>query len=83
MGERTIHELKTCPMYFDAVLKGIKNFELRFEDDKVFMVGDILILREYDRGKMVYSGREIRKEVMYVLRGHEGLKRDYAVLGLK
>ena len=41
-----IHDLKILPEYYDAVDKGVKTYELRF-DDRDFAVGDMLILREF------------------------------------
>jgi len=44
----TTHHLKTWPAYFAAVLDGSKPFEVRTIADRVFAVGDTLILEEYD-----------------------------------
>lgn len=54
------HILKIWPEYYDAILDGRKTFEVR-RDDRHFMEGDILELREYE----VYEGR-YTKRVMHV-----------------
>lgn len=77
------HELKTLPIYFDAVLRGDKTFEIR-NNDRDFQAGDTLFLKEYDPAKEApqqpwnpeglnppilgaYTGREILAIVSYVL----------------
>lgn len=42
------HYLKTDPEYFQAVKKGKKKFEMRF-NDRNYQVGEILVLQEFDR----------------------------------
>jgi hypothetical protein len=61
------HELKIRPEYFDAVESGKKPFDVR-KLDRLFMVGDILHLREWSPVKG-YSGRETRKIVTYIMTG--------------
>ena len=73
-----IHELKIKPVYFEAVKEGTKTFELR-RDDRNFKVGDILLLREWEHG---YSGRKIKKKVIYILKEIEGLEAGYCILAL-
>ncbi|MBE6693404.1 MAG: DUF3850 domain-containing protein [Ruminococcaceae bacterium] len=74
------HDLKISSVYFDDVKNGKKPFEVRY-NDRNFEVGDILNLREYDRGS--YTGREVKKKVSYVLDNREYCKEGYVVLGLK
>ena len=78
---RTDHELKTWPEYFEAVWDGRKAFEIR-KNDRNFQVGDWLILREW--GPITdYSGREIYAEVTYVLPGGKfGIEPGLCVLSI-
>lgn len=83
------HELKSWPDYFEPILTGSKAFELRL-NDRDFRVGDTLKLREYDDRKAVYTGREIKKKVTFLLDGigggcippHRGLNRGYVIMSL-
>lgn len=58
-------EKKVWPKYFQAILDGKKNYELRLNDFDI-KPGDIMILREWDPGKSEYTGRVLEKEVTYV-----------------
>lgn len=77
------HELKTWPAFFQAILDGDKNFEVR-KNDRGFQKGDTLWLREYDTSRLgiPYTRREVRVEVTYVLSGF-GLQDGYVVMGLR
>jgi ASC-1-like (ASCH) protein len=89
----TTHELKIWPQYFDAVANGTKTFEIRFEGDRDYAVGDTLILKEWREsrlgkkdGKMwqydaEYTGREVVVHVTYILRGF-GLQPGYVCLAI-
>ena len=61
-----IHSLKTWSKYFNAVISGEKTFEVR-KNDRGFLVGDLLILREYDPATKTFSGKTIGKKVTYIL----------------
>lgn len=75
-----IHDLKILPAYFDDVTKGRKTFELRF-DDRGYFEGDLLLLREWENG--AYTGRRVVIKITYILKGFDGLKDGWAVLGIK
>jgi hypothetical protein len=83
-------EKKIWPEYFDKVLSGEKNFELRLADWEC-KAGDILILREWNQKTKQYTGRQIEKEISYVLKTKDVdifpkkdvLKYGYQVIGFK
>ena len=76
-----LHELKIYPKYFEEVLNGNKQFEIR-RNDRDFQVGDNIYLREWDNIK--YSGRTIYVEITYILDDKFiGLEKGYAALGIK
>lgn len=79
--ERQLHELKIYPKYFEAILNGSKQFEIR-KNDRKFRVGDNIFLREWDNIK--YSGRTIFAEITYVFDDKFiGLTEGYVALGIK
>lgn len=63
-------EKKVWPKYFQEIIDGKKNFELRLADFKV-KVGDVLVLEEWDPREQKYTGRETEKKVTYVLKTKE------------
>lgn len=78
-----LHSLKTWQPYFDAVASGEKNFELR-KQDRPFMVGDDLLLQEWNPTTKEYTGKELKRRVTYILVGGMfGLTQGYCILGLK
>ena len=60
-------EKKIWSKYFEDVLNGKKNFEVRLADWDI-NEGDILILREWDSEKKEYTGRQVEKEISYILK---------------
>ncbi len=74
------HDLKTVAPYFGYSQKGVKDFEIRF-DDRDFLVDDILNLQEYKYGEL--TGECVQKRIKYILRRFEGLQTGYVVLGLE
>ena len=74
------HELKVWGSFFEALLDGTKNFEVR-HNDRDFKPGDYLLLREWVENE--YTGRELIKCVTYVLKGGIfGVEAGYVVLAL-
>jgi hypothetical protein len=64
----TVHELKTWPAPFRAVVDGRKTHEIR-QNDRDFDIGDILFLREYDNKTGTYTGRQHRVVVTHMTPG--------------
>lgn len=81
-----IHELKTHPGPFQAVLDGDKLFEFR-KNDRNFNVGDELFLQEFEAGPPDhgpdYTGRGIVVRVLYLVRGPDyGVPDGYCVMSI-
>ncbi len=66
------HEKKVWPEYFEKILEGKKNYELRLADWEC-NEGDILVLREWNPETKEYTGRVVEKNVTYVVKT-KGLK---------
>ncbi len=60
-------EKKVWPKYFQKIIDGDKTFELRLADFECNS-GDDLVLKEWDPKTKEYTGREIEKQVTYVLK---------------
>lgn len=72
------HELKILPEYFQAVLDGVKPFEVRDASDRHFQVGDDVVLHEWD-GR--YTGRFTRRRITFVT--DYAQQDDYVVFGMR
>lgn len=82
MEQQIIHDLKTWKPYFMAVLYRWKKFEVR-ANDRNFKVGDLLRLKEWDQMTGNYTGREVVKEVEYILEGGNfGIQAGFVVMGI-
>jgi hypothetical protein len=77
----TIHHLKTVQPHFSEVWFGRKTFEIRSTNDRIFQVGDTLLLKEWDTLKGIYTGKGIEAEISHVFKGPAfGLEAGYAIL---
>lgn len=61
------HELKILPQYFRDVRAGRKTAEIRF-DDRDYMIGDRLVLKEWKPRKKVFTHHEIPVKVVGMTR---------------
>lgn len=75
-----IHEVKILPEYFDAVEKGVKTWEYRF-NDRNYAVGDVLILREWKDGS--YTPRRLTVKITYILSDFPQLPDGWVIMSIK
>lgn len=75
-----ILELKILPEYYDAVDKGLKTWEYRF-NDRNYTEGDILILREWKDDK--YTGRRLTVKITYILNDFSALPDGWVIMSIK
>lgn len=64
------HALKTWPEFYKLVDSGRKDFELR-KNDRDYKEGDKVLLQEYDPGSKRYTGKELERDIIYVLSNAE------------
>lgn len=77
------HELKIHPDQFDAVMRGVKTFEYRF-NDRGYKNGDTLRLLEYLPEEREYTGQFIHVKVIYLLEGGKfGIPEGYVIMSIK
>lgn len=80
------HDLKVWPAYFGSLALGRKTFELR-RNDRDFLAGDTLRLREWNPDQERYTGRVLDRRISYVLSGPAaeefGLRPGFAILALQ
>ena len=78
-----VHELKSWPIYYQAVEDGIKPFEVRL-NDRNYRRGDTVVLREYNECTDAFTGRSLTRRITYVLYGPElGIEDGYCVFGME
>lgn len=82
---KMIHELKIMPNHFKAVVAMTRPFEVRYENDRVFRLGDELLLKEWipsgyyePAEKECYSGEICHRTVTY----RQELADNVVILGL-
>lgn len=78
-----VHEIKCWIPFFDELRSGIKTFEVR-RDDRLYKVGDEIVINEYNNEIGFITGRFIHREISCILPGGQfGIQPGYCVLGLK
>lgn len=74
------HELKTWLEVFKATKTGLKTADFR-KNDRNYVVGDTLILKEYDKLNEEFTGAFIKVEITHIVKGpHFGIPEGYALL---
>jgi hypothetical protein len=66
MVTNTVHQLRSSPQYFQAIVEGRKKAEVR-RTDRHFLVGDILELTEHDPRTRIPTGRSAHVTVTHVI----------------
>lgn len=61
----TIHEVKSWPWFFEAIVSGAKKHDIR-GPDRDYKVGDELHLKEFDPRTGQYTGNSARAEITYI-----------------
>jgi hypothetical protein len=87
----TEHTLKCWPVYFDAIKRGEKTFEIR-KDDRGFQKGDVLVLQRTRTDRLFQvdtkfrtgtAMHEIRAHVLWILTGGQfGLEPGYVCMSI-
>jgi hypothetical protein len=84
------HELKIDQENYQAILEGLKTYELR-KNDRCFSVGDFLLLKEteYTGEEMAngnpleYTGRQHEVQVIHILSGPiYGLEAGWVIMSI-
>jgi len=76
------HELKTWIGPFRQIVLGTKRHQYRY-NDRGFMVGDELVLKEYDNYTDTYTGHEVKVTVTAMTEGPEfGIPPGYVVMSI-
>ena len=64
-----VHTLKSHAENFDAIVAGVKRFEVRHEDDRTYAVGDRLCLVRTDvEGRPTEPARRVYVDVLWLSR---------------
>lgn len=73
------HNLKIESKFYNEVIAGTKNFELR-KNDRNFKIGDIIHLIEYHNSKP--TSRTCKRLILYILKSSPdfGLMSGYSIL---
>lgn len=77
--------LKCVNPHFENVWNGTKTFEIRFDLDRDFKVGQTWKLKEFNPETKSFTGRYVDFEILHILSSKdfpEGLKENYSILSI-
>lgn len=81
-----VHRLKIWPEFYEAVNSPTpmfrKTVEIRKEDERVYQVGDLLLLQEWDPEKEQYTGQETIQLVTHCLRQQPWVPEGYVAMSI-
>lgn len=81
--EMKIHDLKIWPEHFEALMTGEKTCEVRL-NDRGYLPGDMLHLREFKPEESRYTQREMTRMVTHITDGEDsGVMHGYVVLSVR
>ena len=81
MNKPRVIELKTWKEFFKPIEDGVKSWEIR-NNDRNFQVGDILVLWEFDKGTLEYTGRFLIQRVILVAQNLPWLESGYVCMSI-
>lgn len=77
------HVLQIWSEYFIPTLLSLKTFEIR-ENDCDYLVGDALILKEFNPDTNSFTGLNVKAKITYILNGsHFGLSDNMVAMSVK
>ena len=59
-----VHELKLKRGYFSQWMNLQKTAEIRLDDGRDFKVGDLVVLKDYDEHRGLFSGASMEKKIV-------------------
>ncbi|MEC0329184.1 DUF3850 domain-containing protein [Paenibacillus macerans] len=74
------HHLKINTEFFEPVLRQDKSFEIR-KNDRNYLIGDLIILNEWEPSKKQYTGRKVKGVITYITDFEQ--KDNYVVFSFK
>jgi hypothetical protein len=85
------HTLKSWTFFFGDILSGARTSDIRLNTDRRFVVGDLMLLQEFDPVTFTYTGRSQTVEITYIQTNKsnpcaisdKALHNDYSVLSIK
>lgn len=76
------YPLKIWPQFFELVILGLKDFEIR-NNDRNFKVGDKIQATEFNPVTDKSTGRQIKGRISHVLKDCPGLLPGYVALSMR
>jgi hypothetical protein len=84
-----VHNVKSWPYLFEAILSGVKTHEMR-RADREYKIGDAMRLQEFDPDTNSYTGREALVRITYITSAEfpcalseKGLNPEFCILSIR